>query len=196
MAEKNVPTSLTDLQLAHMACNDSKAEEFLLRRLYPSIFNIAQTIVGSRWLADEVAQLTAVQVLKSLDSFRGEGSLESWAGRITYRVSAKIIRRERKSKTLLPLSEENASSDEPADRTLSRRLLFDRLLFEMEKIPSKRRVPLQLHLVYGYTVNEVADLTDVSPNTVKDRLRTAYKELRTIMDEQPNLRRAMLEAIS
>jgi DNA-directed RNA polymerase specialized sigma24 family protein len=66
----------------------------------------------------------------------------------------------------------------------------------MERIPQRRRVTLQLHLIYGYTVPEVAEITDSSPNTVKDRLRTAYNELRMIMDENPTLRTAMLEAIS
>ena len=189
--------SLEDLKLARLARQDVKMEEVLLRRLYPKIFQIAWTVVGSRWLADEVAQHAALQVLKSLDSYSGVGSLESWAGRITCRVSSKIIKKERRNKRLIPLDEESrASVAEPMDNALSRRKVFEKLAHEMESIPRKRRVPLQLHLVYGYTVNEVAELTSSSPNTVKDRLRTAYKELRSIMEENPHLRVAMLEAIS
>ncbi len=194
--EKDAP-ALNDLQLAQLAREDTKMEEVLLRRLYPQIFNVAWSIMGSRWLADEVSQVAAVQVVKSLDNFRGIGSLESWARRITCRVASKMLKKERRSNLLVPLvDEEHASQSEPIDRTLWRRNLFEKLLSEMARIPRKRRIPFQLHVVYGYTVSEVAEMTNVSPNTVKDRLRTVYKEIRKIMDENPNLRGAMLEAIS
>jgi DNA-directed RNA polymerase specialized sigma24 family protein len=66
----------------------------------------------------------------------------------------------------------------------------------MEDIPQKRRVSLLLHLAHDYTVSEVAELTNVSPNTVKDRLRTAYKELRAILEGNPDLQSGILEEIS
>ena len=195
--DKNERFSLSDFELAQTALEDSDTEEALLRRLYPKILHVAWSIVGNRWMADEVAQVAAVQVLKSLDSFSGVGSLESWAGRITCRVSMRMLKSERKAKVLLPLEcAEKVSSNESVDNALWRRKLFEKLICKMETIPQRRRIPLQLHLIYGYTVPEVAEITNSSPNTVKDRLRTAYNELRTIMDENPTLRAAMLEVIS
>ena len=38
-----------------------------------------------------------------------------------------------------------------------------------------------------------AELTEASPNTVKDRLRTAYREVRSILRKSPDLRLAILE---
>ena len=109
----------------------------------------------------------------------------------------KTLKKERQRDRLLyPFSEEDVPSDENPEKSVSRRRVFETLLSKMEKIPTKRRIPLLLHLAYGYTVSEVADLTEVSPNTVKDRLKTAYREMRAILNDHPSLRAAMLEEIS
>jgi DNA-directed RNA polymerase specialized sigma24 family protein len=65
----------------------------------------------------------------------------------------------------------------------------------MEIIPASRKVPLLLHLAYGYTVGEISELTKASPNTVKDRLKTAYREMREVLDSNPGFIRSMLEEI-
>ena len=163
----------------------------------PKIFQIARITVGSRRETDDIAQTAAMEVMRSLDSYSGIGSIETWVGRITFRVAMRTIKKEKlTNRVLSPLSEEIIPNSENLERSLSRRQLFERLLTQMEQIPAKRRVSLLLHLAYGYTVSEVAELTEVSPNTVKDRLKTAYREVRAILDEHPNLRAAMLEETS
>ena len=193
----NIPISLNDIQLARMAREDPQVEEKLLHRVYPKIFQVVRFAAGSRRQADDIAQIAAMEVVKSLESFGGIGSIEAWAGRIAYRVTMKTLKKERQRDRLLyPFSEEDIPSDENPEKSVSRRRVFETLLSKIEKIPTKRRIPLLLHLAYGYTVSEVADLTEVSPNTVKDRLKTAYREMRAILNDHPSLRAAMLEEIS
>lgn len=199
---KKIPIPLNDLQLAQMAREDEEAEKALLRRLYPVMFKVAWSVAGRRDLADDIAQIAALEVLKSLNSFKGIGSLESWATRITYRVYVKLVKKEIRSKNILisldmlgSTESEKFARDENVERSVSRQNLFEKLTGLLETIPQKRRVPLLLHLAHGYTVNEVAELTDVSPNTVKDRLRTAYQEFRIILENHQELRDAILEEI-
>ena len=96
---------------------------------------------------------------------------------------------------MVSLWDDDHPNQETPEKVLSRRQLFERLLSEMDSIPTKRRVPLLLRLAYGYTVKEVAELTDAPPNTVKDRLKTAFRELRAIMDENQGLLTAMFEEL-
>jgi RNA polymerase sigma-70 factor (ECF subfamily) len=197
VVEVNIPASVDDLQLVRSAREDPRAEEHLLRRVYPKIFQIARFAAGNRRQADDIAQIAAMEVVKSLGSFGGTGSVEAWAGRITYRVAMRTLKKESvRAQRLFPLSEDQVANDENPERSVYKRQLFETLISKMEKIPGKRRIPLLLHLAYGYTVSEVADMTEVSPNTVKDRLKTGYRELRTILEAHPNLRTAMLEEIS
>ena len=194
MAEK--PISFKDLELARKALKDPRSEEILLRRVYPRIFQIVRLVAGNRRQLDDIAQLSALEVAKSLKWYRGLGSLESWAGRIAYRTTMRFIKRQQSAGlTTMPLLDDDMPTHETPEKSFSRRQLFESLLSKMNRIPEKRRVPLLLHLAYGYTVGEVSELTDTSPNTVKDRLKTAFREFQSILDDHPSLVATMLEEL-
>ncbi len=195
-ADMDIPISLNDLQLARMARRDAMAEEELFSRVYPRIFKIARLTVGDRRRAEDIAQIAAMQVFKSLDSFRGTGSIEAWAERIAYRTAMRFIKREKKKNPMhFALNDEDLPHRETPEKVVSRRQQFERLVGKLESIPEKRRVPLLLHLAYGYTVGEVSDLTDASPNTVKARLKKGFRELRAILEEHPNILATMGEDV-
>ncbi len=194
MAEK--PIALEDLELARKALEDPKSEEILLRRVYPRIFQIVRLAAGNRRQVEDIVQLAAMEVAKSLKWYRGLGSIEAWAGRIAYRTTMRFVKKQQKTKLMtMPLLDHDVPSHETPERSVSRRQLFEALLSKMARIPEKRRVPLLLHLAYGYTVGEVSELTEASPNTVKDRLKTAFREFQAILDEHPGLVATMLEEL-
>ncbi len=189
-----IPISLNDLQLAQSALTDSKAEEKLFCRLYPRILKIVWLVLGNGRQAEDVAQIAALQVFKSLDSFKGLGTIEAWAERIAYRTATKESKKEkRKNEMFMSLKEQDGIHLETPEIAASRRQLIEMLIYKMKHIPEKRRVPLLLHLAYGYTVREVSDLTETSRNTIKARLKTAYRELRVILNQNPDLLEVMEE---
>ncbi|MFO0572151.1 MAG: sigma-70 family RNA polymerase sigma factor [Polyangiaceae bacterium] len=51
----------------------------------------------------------------------------------------------------------------------------------LEQLPEVQRTALVLRHVMGYSVGEIAELTDASPNTVKDRLLRGAKEMRKLI---------------
>jgi len=190
------PIAFADLQLAKTALRDRRSEEMLLRRVYPRIVQIVRMAIGDRSQVDEIAQVAAMEVVRSLKSYRGEGSIEGWAGRIAWRTAMKSAKRRRaRDGALMPLLNEDVPDRETPERSVSRRQLFDRFMETMTAIPEKRRLPLMLHLAFGYTVAEVSDMTDASENTVKDRLKTAFREFQSVMNEHPDLRASMLEEL-
>lgn len=93
----------------------------------------------------------------------------------------------------MPFFEQDLSSGETPEKSTSRRQLFDVLIDKLNVIPNKRRVPLLLHIAYGYTIREISEMLDVSPNTIKDRMKTAFREFQSVLDENPNLIATMLE---
>lgn len=197
MVKDNKTGSICDLGLARAAKTDPEAAEQLLRRVCPKIFQVVRYAVRNHNQAEDISQTAALEVMRSLSGYDGTGSLEGWAAKIAYRVTMRTMKKEREMANLFsPLKEEEIRDTSNPEKSLSRIQLVDTLETKMKRIPAHRRIPLILHLFYDYTVNEVAELTDASPNTVKDRLRTAYRELREILSKHPNLRKAMLEDLS
>jgi RNA polymerase sigma factor (sigma-70 family) len=194
MTNIGITISSTDLQLARLALTDIKAEEKLFCRIYPRIFKIVWLAIGDRKQAEDISQIAAMQVFKSLDSFRGLGSIEAWAERIAYRTAMRSIKREKKRNVMyFPLKDEDALHRETPEKAVSRRQQFEILITKLERIPKKRRIPLLLHLACGYTVSEVSALTETSHNTIKARLKTGFRELRAILEENPHLLTAIEE---
>ena len=190
----DIPISLNDLQLAQSALTDAKAEEKLFCRVYPRILRIVWLVLGDGRQAEDVAQIAALQVFKSLDSFRGMGAIEAWAERIAYRTATKEGKKEKKKNAMFfSLKEEDGAHRETPEMTVSKQQVFEMLISKVKCIPEKRRVPLLLHLAYGYTVREVSALTETSRNTIKARLKMGYRELRAILDQNPDLLAAMEE---
>ena len=184
----DVSISLNDLQLAQSALTDTKAKEKLFYRVYPRILRIVWLVLGDGRRADDVAQIAALQVFRRLDIFRGMGTIESWAERIAYRTATKESKKEKKRNAMfLTLKEGDGVHRETPEMAASKRQLFEMLISKVKCIPEKRRVPLLLHLAYGYTVREVSTLTATSQNTIKARLKLGYRELRAILDQNPDL---------
>jgi RNA polymerase sigma-70 factor (ECF subfamily) len=57
----------------------------------------------------------------------------------------------------------------------------------LAELPETRRVALVLRHVMGYSIEEIAELTEVSPNTVKDRLLRAREQVRKTLRRELSL---------
>ncbi len=190
------PAFVNDYRSVQTALGDLQASGVVLRRVYPRISEVVQSVVGSSHNLDDITQLAAVEVFRCLDRYHGRGSIEAWAAKIAYRKAVRVLKREwKKKKVVIPLEDrdfEDGNTPNP-EESMSREQLLNLFLSKIRDIPLKRRMPLILHLVHGYTIREVSELTKASVNTTKDRLKTATRELRIIVESHPNLVTAMLE---
>lgn len=184
-----------DVRLARSARGDPAAADRLLKRVYPRVRQVVGAAVGDRQEAEELVQTCLLEIMEHLGGYRGTGSLESWAGQLSYRVSMRQLKRLRqRERTLIQVTEEVGVSPQNPEQELNRRRIWARLSDQLERIPRDRRITLVLRLVYGHGVAEVAEFTGVSINTTKDRLRTGFRELRAMFTKDPMLREIMPEA--
>ena len=200
MVESNLANNeevvLKDLEMVQAAKKDSYHAELLLRRIYPKILQVVRSISGSQKHADDIAQLSALEIMSSLDNYAGKGTIEAWAGRITYRVSMRTLRKEaRHRRHTEPLMDDAHETSGGPESVASRRQLLAMLETKMARIPDEQRTTFLLHVMNGYSVDEVAEITDSSRNTVKYRLKTAYRLMREMLLEFPALRSGLMKEI-
>jgi RNA polymerase sigma factor (sigma-70 family) len=185
-----------DVKLAHRARRDAEAADRLLFRLRPRVWQVVRMVRSARQEAEELCQMCLIEILENLHKYRGEGSLESWAGQVAYRVSMRHVKTIRRREVReAPMPEGIGTSNANPEIEASRAAVWRRLLSELDGANPARRVSLLLHLAEGYTVEEVAEITGVSTNTTKDRLRTAYAELRAVFARNASLKQDILEII-
>ncbi len=158
---------------------DARAQAWLARRLMGRVRRIARALTATAAEADDAAQLSLMAILRSAGGYRGDASLEAWAKRVAVRTTLRYVRRERRLRPAVSFEE----LDEPASRegvsapqhaaALSRDV---RVM--LESVSEAQRTALVLHHALGYSLDEIAGLTDASRNTVKSRLRLGTRALR------------------
>jgi RNA polymerase sigma-70 factor, ECF subfamily len=164
-----------------VAEGDSLAQRTVVARVMGRIKGVCHSLLRDRADADDQVQVTLLQVLRSASTYRGEGSLEGWADRIAVRnamraVAARRRTIERVAEDIEPddvattAAESDVSEDAPRAATVY-----------LQSLPETTRTVLTLRHQLGYSVREIAELTGVSPNTVKDRLVRGREQLRKLV---------------
>ena len=164
-----------------VARSDPDAERRLVSRLLERVRRATAALVSNPADSDDATQLCMLEILRSAKSYRGEGSLEAWSDRIVVRTALRYAKGRRRAEQRLdanadPDRIDPSAHDAPLSEALPR-TVQDYLALLSEP----RRTAIVLRHVLGYSIDEIADITRVSPNTVKDRLLMARREFRKLV---------------
>jgi len=176
-----------DFRLARRAAEGNhKARSQVAERLFSRICTTVRYMVGGDRDADDLVQTALLDILKSLGNYRGEGSLEAWADRITTRTARRGMVRRRRKEEVVRLIDGLPFAQSPAQPIRGK--LRDHLAVVLQKLSYKKRRVVVLRWLYQYSLEEIASITQAPVNTVRDRLRTGRKQLRKWILKDPVLR--------
>lgn len=131
---------------------------------------------GNSGLADDLAQEAFMKAYLSLDDFRGESGFRTWVFRIAYTtfVSDRRVARCR----FEPIeSASSVASPGRADSGFDNQALYAAL----EQLSEKERSAILLHYMQGYSVAEIADITESTVAAVKQLLSRGRVHLKDLL---------------
>ncbi|HUT76642.1 MAG TPA: sigma-70 family RNA polymerase sigma factor [Polyangia bacterium] len=172
------------------AAGDRGARRRLVDRLLDRIGAAVRYLAPRDPDLEDHVQLALIEVLSAAGSFRGESSLETWAERIAIRTAMRQIRKRRFRAQVVTLDpEREGRSRDPAPEHLAVRHRMSLRISELlEDLAPERRQVLTLRLVMGYGIEEIASMTGMKVNTVRDRLAVARRQLRRRIERDAVLR--------
>ncbi len=150
---------------------------------YPKIAGYLRRLVGEAE-AEDVAQETFLKAGKSLNGFRGESSLSTWIYRIATNAAMDHLRKPGNQNRELPddgseSGDMIADADSPLlDTLLIRKDMNECIRGIVNSLPENYRSVLVLSEFEGFTNQQIADILDVSLETIKIRLHRARTRLR------------------
>jgi RNA polymerase sigma-70 factor (ECF subfamily) len=156
------------------------------------MLRIVRKILGAHHPdAEDVAQEAILGLVRGLHRFRGDCSVTQYAHQVALR-SALHARRHFQVRDRLGSSELEAP--EPVDVT-DRSPLETAVSRERRRIvrsllgclPEPTTEALALHFMLGHTVEEIAGMLGVSPNTIWSRLKLGKKALRRALENDKRL---------
>ncbi len=176
---------------------DFDAFESLVVGYQRRVYGLARRIVGQEADADEVVQLTFLSVIEHLREFRGEAKFSTWLLRIATNHALVLLRKRARHRTV-PLGEEDRSANhgdtprpefiaqwqETPESIASRHETHEILDEALGHLDEKYRVVFVLRDIEGFSVNETAQMLDISVSNVKVRLLRARLMLRERLTKQ------------
>lgn len=170
----------SDVEMTQAASRgDRRARRLMAERLLDRVRTTIRYISADDRDQDDWVQIAMIEILRSARTFQASGSLESWADRIAVRSAMRHLKRRRRKESVVELDadpryEPEINPSEGHTRMAIRRQVA-RLL---GTISGERRTCVVLRLVYGYSIDEIAAMTDAPRNTVRDRLKRGRKQLK------------------
>jgi RNA polymerase sigma-70 factor (ECF subfamily) len=163
--------------MAKVAAGQEDARRSVAARLVGRARRVARAFLRDAADADDAAQVGLIQILHSAGTYAGKSSLERWADRIVVRSALRMARQRRRRHEVTDedTSVDDLRSDESGpegDSTLAAHL---------SQLTEANRMAVVLRHIMEYSIEETAELTGVSPNTVKDRLLRGREQLRKLL---------------
>ncbi|MEN0064471.1 MAG: sigma-70 family RNA polymerase sigma factor [Myxococcota bacterium] len=164
-----------------------------------TMLRVAQAIVRSRSVAEEVVQETWVAILKGIAKFEGRSSLKTWMFRILTNRARTRATRERRTLPASALGQEDDPVDldrfdsagmwkAPPDRwhgTPEKSAVDHETGAELEKaiaeLPERQRMVLVLRDVQGWSSEEVRNVMDIGETNQRVLLHRARTKVRNAL---------------
>jgi RNA polymerase sigma-70 factor (ECF subfamily) len=165
---------------------DSVYNEF-----YPRILRYVSNMTSPDE-AEDITQEIFIKINRSLDSFKGESSLSTWIYRIaTNKALDRLRATSRKSSSPISVNElevvdENVWTDEITprpDEEIIRNEMNECIREFVERLPCDYKTVMILSKLDGMKNNEIAEILDISLETVKIRLHRGRARLKKELEK-------------
>jgi len=159
---------------------DVRAHEIIYRAFATPVYSICLRFTKSPAHAEDLAQETFIEIMRSIAKFRGEAALGSWIRRIAVTKSLMFLRSAwTKRSQSLAEDWDDRTAGEPASHGISSHP-DDALDLDaaMASLPDVGRAVVWLHDVEGFTHKEIAGLMGKTESFSKSQLSRAYQRLR------------------
>lgn len=165
--------------MERVRARDSVAFEHLYDEYHRIVWSIAMRVLGEREAAEDVTQAVFMKLWNAPERFIG-GNFSGWLARVTRNRALDALR----SRSLRTTEELPAmlAEDERIEDLAFARIDATRVRVALASLPIDQRTAIELGFFGGLTHEAIAARTGDPLGTVKTRIRSGLRKLRTILD--------------
>jgi RNA polymerase sigma-70 factor (ECF subfamily) len=201
-APKPIPAPEVDDSelLRAVRAGEGWAASALCRRVMPKVTATIERLLGRQDNdIHDLVQASLLEMVRTIDRFRGECSLDTWTATVTAHAVFKHIRRRRLERRIFDRSSDTPASERAEAMETSARIvcrdLLRRVREHLAEMDEDRMWAFILHDVGGFDLREVADITGASVAAAQKRLVRGRSELRERLASDPELADLLVETM-
>ena len=191
MCERRFNVRTLDELIEKYRTGDTQAMGVLIDTYKNELYNLCFRLTFNKHDADDLFQQTWIKAAKNAAKFKGD-AFRAWLFRIcvnqhkdNYRAASrrkKIIKENFEStyakEYVLLVSGQSDSVEQQVEKKHIQALLISNI----DKLPNKQKIPIVLHYYQQMKYSQIADVLGIPEGTVKSRINTAKKTLKSVME--------------
>ena len=172
-----------ELLVLDSQAGDTTAWQRLVERWQPKLFAQAFRLAGTREGAADITQESWLAIVRSLRRLDDPARFRFWARRIVANKSADWIRQQQRQRKLVEAATRNAERHVVVEDT-ARRERVELVRRAIRQLPIDQRKLLAMFYSEGKSIRQIAAWLGIPQGTVKSRLHSIRRELKTYLEEQ------------
>ena len=178
--------------LAAMRRGDPSAATALHDRLRPQADRTVRRLLGAHDPDfSDIVQQAMIQVVSTIERYRGDCSLDSWTSAVSAHIVYKHIRRRKTERRIFGALDADLLAETRSPSRTGReavmRNLMQRVLAHLHEVEEAKAWAFVLHDVCGYDLREIAQITGVSAAAAQTRLVRGRREVHERIANDPEL---------
>ncbi len=182
---RSIETSDTEI-IEKVIRGDKSAYVALVSRYQNYVFSLTLRIVKNREDAEEVAQDVFIKAFRSLADFKGTSKFSTWLYTIAYTTSLSFLRKRKLS--TCSIDNENIfeivinQNSEQASNLIEQKSRSSMVNKAINCLNPDDALVISLFYKAEQSLDEIGQVMNLNPNTVKLRLYRARKKLKQVME--------------
>lgn len=130
---------------------------------------------GDSDLADDIAQESYIKAYLSVENLENPEKFRYWLFRIGHNT---FLSQKRSEKFTVGYDE---AREIPSDKASDSNFKYQELHMALNRLPVKERISILLYYMEGYSIKEVAGITDASEESVRQQMSRGRRHLRVYL---------------
>ncbi len=172
-----------DQLVAGCRAGDKQCQRVLFKKYRETVFFVISHSLGPNFDKDDIIQQVFIKIYKSLNSFKGLSSLDTWIYRITTKVCIDQLRKKYRKRQLNIISNpdliENRRDATKADpyQDSENKELSEQIQIGLNKLSVDKRMVVTMFEMEGFSLQDISEILKKPIGTIKSRLFHGRKEL-------------------
>ena len=175
---------------------DQEAFADLIALHEKQVYNLCLRMTGHREDAQDLTQEAFLKAWRGMQFYKFESSFSTWLYRLTTNVCIDHLRKQKRNEAVsLTVTDENGedgefeipASDLPPEERVLQKEQQNTVEAAMQELDEEFRVALTLRVVNELSYEEIGEILDLKPGTVKSRIARARMKLKKILTKNGNL---------